>query len=59
MPMKNISTHCVIKLIEKGKNKNSKPAAPCRQTIDFLTQFARGYHVEPIMQKDLCGFILN
>jgi hypothetical protein len=56
--MKNISTHCMIKLTEKGKNKDSKPM-PCRQTMGFLSQFARGYHVEPVIPKDLCAFMLN
>jgi hypothetical protein len=57
--MKSISTRCVIKLKGKEKNKDGKPAMPCKQTMNFLTQFARGYHVEPVMQKDLRGFVLN
>jgi hypothetical protein len=58
MPMKNISTRCVIKLTENGKNKDSR-LMPCRVTMDFLTQFARGYHIEPVIPKDLCAFMLN
>ncbi|MDR1556894.1 MAG: hypothetical protein LBS88_07700 [Tannerellaceae bacterium] len=57
--MKNLSTHCVVKIMEKGKKQDGRKAMPCRQTMHFLTQFARGYHVEPLTQKDLCGFILN
>jgi hypothetical protein len=43
----------------KGNSNNGKPIMPCKQTLSFLTQFARVYHVEPLIEKKLCGFILN
>jgi hypothetical protein len=57
--MKNFSTRCRDKIIEKENTNNGKPIMPRKQTLSFLTQFARVYHVEPLIEKNLCGFILN
>jgi hypothetical protein len=32
---------------------------PQKQVVDFLMQFARSYHVEPALPKQLSGMILN
>ncbi|MDR1937088.1 MAG: hypothetical protein LBQ73_01140 [Tannerellaceae bacterium] len=57
--MKNVSTRCRDEIMEKGKNSGGEKIAPCKQTLSFLTQFARAYHAEPVLQKNLCGFVLN
>jgi hypothetical protein len=56
--MKNFSTRCRGKIIEK-ENNNDKPIMPRKQTLSFLMQFARVYHAESLIEKNLCGFILN
>ncbi|MDR1919300.1 MAG: hypothetical protein LBQ65_06605 [Tannerellaceae bacterium] len=57
--MKDFSTPCWDKMMDKEKNNDAKKNLPCKQTVSFLTQFARVYHAEPVLQKNLCGFILN
>jgi phosphoribosylformimino-5-aminoimidazole carboxamide ribonucleotide (ProFAR) isomerase len=57
--MKNFSTQCVSKIMGKTTRKNSMEEKPCKQTLNFLSQFARVYHAEPDIRKDLCGFVLN
>jgi hypothetical protein len=57
--MKNLSTQCVNKIMGKGKRKDNTEEKPCKQTLNFLSQFARIYHAEPALQQDLCGFVLN
>jgi hypothetical protein len=57
--MKNFSTQCLNKMMEKDKKQDSKVNMPRKQTLHFLTQFARVYHAEPMTDKALCGFILN
>jgi hypothetical protein len=32
---------------------------PQKQTIDFLMQFARSYHVESRLPKQISGMVLN
>lgn len=32
---------------------------PRRQTLDFLTQFARVYQAEPVLCPELSGYVLN
>ena len=58
--MKRFSTQCMNGLENKTKkNRNEKKSTPSGQTIDFLSQFARSYHVEPALQPELCGYVMN
>jgi hypothetical protein len=57
--MKNLSTRCRREIMERENNNDGKRMRPCKQTLSFLTQFARIYHAEPVIEKKLCGFILN
>lgn len=58
--MKKLSTQCMDELGEnKKKNRNEKRMMPKRQTLDFLSQFARVYHSEPVLQPELCGLVMN
>jgi hypothetical protein len=59
MPMKNFSTRCMDKMLENSKGKNEKNVKPCKQTLMLLTQFARVYHVEPVIPKEFCGLVVN
>ena len=57
--MKKIST-----LINDIENKTNsihveKKCMPSRKTLDFLTQFARVYHVETSLRADLGGLVMN
>lgn len=60
MPMKRLSTPCL-----KHSKRETQPDAkelrnePRRQTLDFLTQFARVYQAEPVLCPELSGFVLN
>ena len=36
-----------------------KRCRPSRNTLDFLSQFARVYHVENSLRADLGGFVMN
>ena len=49
--MKRFSTQCMDGLKDKS--------TPSRQTLDFLSQFARSYHVEPALQPEFCGYVMN
>lgn len=59
--MKKLSTQRMNEFENKtDKNRNGKKKSqPCRQTLDFLMQFARVYHSEPILSPDLCGVVMN
>ena len=58
--MKRFSTQCMDGLKDKTKkNRNEKKSTPSKQTLDFLSQFARIYHAEPAMQPELCGYVMN
>lgn len=60
MPMKEDSTQRMDELEEKKrKNRNGKRSMPRRQTLDFLSQFARIYHSEPVLGQELCGLVMN
>lgn len=60
MPMKNFSTQCMDGFVNKLEQFSSaKKSAPKRQTMDFLTKFARAYHAEVGLQENLCGLVLN
>lgn len=58
--MKRLSTLCMDDLKDKtqGKSKNDS-AKPRKQTLDFLSQFARVYQAEPALKAELCGYVLN
>jgi len=32
---------------------------PHKNTLHFLTQFARSYRAEPLLEEKICGYILN
>lgn len=58
--MKKFSTQCMNELEDKTKkNRDEKKSTPSKQTLDFLSQFARIYHAEPAMQPELCGYVMN
>lgn len=58
--MKRFSTQCMNGLENKTKkNRNEKKSTPSKQTLDFLSQFARIYHAEPAMQPELCDELRN
>ncbi len=55
--MKRLSTRCVN---ETDRNRKEEAEhVPCRQTLAFLAQFARVYHVEPALRPEFCGLVLN
>lgn len=58
--MKKLSTRCMNNIENKRRcNSQRNEAAPSKQTLDFLTQFARVYQVEPILREDICAYVLN
>ena len=58
--MKSFSTSFTNELGNKANKKYSvKRSTPRRQTLDFISQFARVYHTETSLGSGLSGFILN
>lgn len=58
--MKRLSTQCMNGTENKtDRNRKERKNAPRRQTLDFLSQFARVYHSEPVLQPELCGLVIN
>ncbi|RHJ84397.1 hypothetical protein [Parabacteroides sp. AM08-6] len=59
--MKRLSTRCMNEFENRtNRNRNEKKKSmPRRQTLDFLTQFARVYHSEPVLHPELCGVVMN
>lgn len=58
--MKRFFTQCMNELEDKAKkNRSGKKSTPSKQTLDFLSQFARIYHTEPALQTELCGYVMN
>lgn len=58
--MKKVSTQCMNGLEnKKNKSRKGKKSTPRRQTLDFLSQFARVYHSEPALSPELCGLVMN
>jgi hypothetical protein len=41
------------------KKRDNIKCMPRKKTLDFLTQFARVYHVEPDVNKEFCGIVMN
>lgn len=58
--MKRFSTRCMDDLVNKTpKSPATGKSAPSRKTIDFLSRFARAYHAETDIQRNICGIVLN
>ena len=58
--MKRLSTQCMNEIENKtDRNRKERKTTPHRQTLDFLTQFARVYHSEPALRTEFCGFVMN
>lgn len=54
--MKRLSTRCMYKLSGiRKRNPGRNKTYPRKQTLDFLTQFARVYKAE----SDICTYVLN
>ena len=56
--MKNVSTCCKHDADFPAKS-DRKLLSPRKQTLDFLTQFARVYQVESALDSEISGYILN
>lgn len=58
--MKSLSTQCMDDLEKKTQKKAKSDAGkPRKQTLDFLSQFARVYQAEPALKAEVCGYVLN
>lgn len=58
--MKRLSTQCMNEIENKtDRNRKERKTTLRRQTLDFLTQFARVYHSEPALRTEFCGFVMN
>ena len=58
-PMRKFSTHCMDKMEKHVNHALTGDSEPKKSTLDFLRQFARVYQAEPMLQPELCGFVLN
>lgn len=58
--MKRFSTQC-MKEIEHTSERGWRDEVnkPRKHTLDFLTQLARVYHSESMLQPELCAFTVN
>lgn len=58
--MRKFSTRCMNSMDNNDKSSPAKANTnPRKSTVDFLRQFARIYHVEPILPQRMCGYLLN
>ena len=58
--MKRSSTQCMNETDNKTKRKpEGRHSTPRKQTLDFLTQFARVYHAETALRTEFCGYVMN
>lgn len=60
--MKRISTPDFLIHKHSGSRKERHPKrvlSPRKETIDFLVQFSRSYHVETSLPKELSGMVLS
>ena len=58
--MKRFSTQCMDGLKDKTKkNRNEKKIPHRRGRRNLLAQFARSYHVEPALQPEFGGYVMN
>lgn len=58
--MKRLSTRCMYKFgnIRRNTPRQGK-TEPRKQTLDFLSQFARVYKAEPGLEQNICSYVLN
>lgn len=54
-----LSTRCMDNFKKKDDLSDEVKTSPKKQTLELLRQFARAYRAEPVLQPELCGFILN
>lgn len=60
MPMKRLSTPCLNHSKRESKTDAKEfRNQPRRQTLDFLSQFARVYQAEPALCPEMSGYVLN
>ncbi len=57
--MKHVFTSDDCKKVNMMKNEKSDTIAPRKQTLAFIMQFAKSYHVEKNLPLNLSGIILN
>jgi hypothetical protein len=59
--MRKLSTQCMNDLKnEMNRDRNEKrKSSPRKETLDFLSQFARVYQVVPAVMPELCGIVVN
>jgi hypothetical protein len=57
--MKRFFTQWMYEYSDIKKRNPKIKHQPSKQTLDFLTQFARVYKVEPALQQDICSYVLN
>lgn len=58
--MKRLFTQCMNEIENRtDRNRKERKTTPRRQTLDFLTQFARVYHSEPALRTEFCGLVMN
>lgn len=58
--MKRLFTPCKDDLENKTQRKaKNNCGKPRKQTLDFLSQFARVYQAEPALKAEVCGYVLN
>lgn len=57
--MKRLSTRCMCKFGNIRKAPRQGKTEPRKQTLDFLSQFARVYKAEPGLEQNICSYVLN
>jgi len=59
--MKKLSTQCMNDLKnEMNRDRNEKKkSCPRKETLHFLSQFARVYHTVPVIMPELAGVVVN
>lgn len=57
--MKNLSTQCMEKKNNNEQKGTKQKSSPRKQTLNFLSQFARVYCSENTLNAGPCGLVLN
>ena len=58
--MKGLLTQCMNEIENKtNRNRKERKTMPRRQTLDFLTQFARVYHYRNPLYAQNSGLVMN
>ncbi|MDD2437563.1 MAG: hypothetical protein PHG27_01370 [Massilibacteroides sp.] len=57
--MKKLSTYCMDSMNNTDKKKQEKKGSPRKQTLDFLSQYARVYCSEKTLSTGHFDFVLN